>query len=174
MLLRLVWFLIVLIGCTSNEKTIDVRIDPQTPMDALTSDFVWHGASTWSAVGVGYRVYDETDETPECVERWFDTNVIECVITIKLTFESPQALGSGYAGLTDQMRDTYIDNQLSYDRLQSVVAHEVGHSVFASSDHLPPGEVGIMMAVEHDIVVPTDADLTYAANHLDGWSPDLN
>ena len=169
---RLIWFLIMFVGCASNEKTIDVRIDPQTPMDALTADFVSHGADTWSVIGVGYRAYDGSDATPECVERWFDTDVTECVITIKLTLAPPQTL-DGYAGLTDQMRDTFIDNQLTYDRLQSVVAHEVGHSVFASGDHLPPGEVGIMMAVEHDITVPTEADLEYAKNHLDGWSEEL-
>lgn len=124
------------------------------------------GASAWSGLEIAG---DQMSATQECDLEWFNTEIEPCTITVSITYLPKSEIG-GAAGLTNHTkRSTFIAFELTGDALASVVAHEVGHSVFLTSDHLSPDQIGIMSASTYGVTVPTDADVTFAAAHTNGW-----
>lgn len=119
-------------------------------------------------IGVALDEHPPLDQ-PSCRLDWFDQQAgLPCSISITAYFYPISELGA--AGLADiPNRVIYVGSELTGLELGGTVAHEVGHCIFDSGDHLPPGESGIMSVYASPTVIPTKADLRYAALHTHGW-----
>lgn len=157
-------------ACTSSPDVwVELHYTQDVPFSI--SDYTEHGARAWLPLGIDGRAFDPNETTPECAERWFDAPTsLPCRITISLSIIPQSELG-GALGVTERAsRTTYIALELHDFEFESVVAHEVGHTVFAGDDHLALGLVGIMSANTTWQYVPTSADDDYAFAHTDGWT----
>lgn len=136
------------------------------PDDVLT--YANAGANAWSSLGVdgGSAVVGTRQDNVECLPNWYDGQLLPCTLTIHMSFAAASSLG-GKAGLTAN-RHSQIAYELAGDQLTSVVAHEVGHSLWNTSEHLPAGEIGIMASAAQG-VSPTDADIAFAIEHTNSW-----
>lgn len=123
------------------------------------------GANAWSICNIDFS----RDSTlPDCVPSWFLENRFPCAIPIHAMFFPASELGA--EGLADLNTNTiYVDSTATGLTFEGIVAHEVGHCVFESGDHLPVGSFGIMNAYVSDTIIPTQADLEYASLHTHGW-----
>jgi hypothetical protein len=135
-------------------------VQPGVP--ARVVEFSEAAAMAWEEVGIGYA---SAPGTVECPADWYLQPPTDCTITIHVTYLPSSELG-GKAGLTDDARNTAVAIELTDFALESVLAHEIGHTVFNTPDHLPPGELGIMAAASQGYTTPQAADLIYAANHI--------
>ena len=166
--------LLAFAACTSPPAPSPVNIslagdtDPNDPTDVL------EGAQIWAAAGIGTNV-DVT--APVCVPEWWTPDA-HCTIPITVQFLPQAALQPdapnggtvwGAAGGSDG-RTIYLDAALDPATMAVVAAHEIGHVIFDTTDHLPVGELGIMDAVQDGSWQATDADLAYAAAHTDDWT----
>lgn len=151
-------------GCAEQPgpvvKLVYTQADVPTEIQAFTNA----GASAWLHQGIGF---DAESQLTECALDWYNTpNDLPCAITVRITYAAASSM-SGKAGLTAK-RDTTIAYELSGDQLTATVAHEIGHSVWNTGDHLEPGQDGIMASAAHG-VSPTDADIAFAAAHTNNW-----
>lgn len=135
-------------------------IQPGVP--ARVVEFSEAAAMAWEDVGIGYA---SAPGAVECPADWYAQPAADCTITIHVTYLPASELG-GKAGLTDDNRNTSVAIELTDFMLTSVLAHEIGHTVFNSPDHLPPGAQGIMAAASQGYTTPQPADLIYASNHI--------
>lgn len=124
------------------------------------------GASAWLDLHVGYLA-DISPSLPDCPLDWYDSIQSDCALVVHVTFEAGSTLGA--SGLTDHVaRTTIIQYELQGDQRIETVAHEIGHSLWNTSDHLASGAIGIMSQPSSSYLV-TDADRVYVSDHADGW-----
>lgn len=147
-----------------DHPTVAIVFDqPGVPDDIASLTLA--GANAWTSLGIPG---DPTSADAKCSPTWFDgSQIMPCTITIHITYVYKSELG-GAAALTDKARHTMLAYELTGDFLQAVTAHEIGHSLFDTGDHLAPGDVGIMAAAPTS-TTPTDADIAFASVHTQGW-----
>jgi len=152
-------------GCATRPGPV-VRIDfTQAGVPDDVRAFALAGADAWWQLDVER---DDATTLPACAPAWFDDVAsLPCSITVSLTFEPSSEMG-GNAGLTAKRR-SMIAIELRGDQLAAVVAHELGHSIWNTPQHLDQGKVGIM-ATAASSTTPTDADVAFAHEHSDGWA----
>lgn len=153
-----------LLTACADAPSVRVRVDytqPCVPPDV--DEFVVAGAQAWRSVGVDYAT---SSSAPACAARWMDAPELPCTFTVRVTFAD---LGP-YAGLRAG-NDLMLAYQAQGFDLASTFAHELGHAVWDSGDHLAPGELGIMEFGERGDIAPTDADLVYVHAHAPGFYP---
>lgn len=161
-----------LAACATQPKehpTVAIIFDQPGVPDDVTA-LVLAGADAWAGLDIpgGAQTLGTRQDNTPCIPTWFDgSQLLPCTVTIHVTFVEKSELG-GAAALTDKARHTMLAYELTGDFLQSVVAHEVGHSIFDTSDHLVPGDVGIMAAAPTSDT-PTEADIAFAVEHTQGW-----
>lgn len=164
--MRSIIFATMLAACATQPMkagpTVAIVFDqPGVPDDV--SALVLTGADAWA----GQDIHGGSQDNAACIPTWFDgSQSMPCTITIHVTFVYKSELG-GSAALTANRR-TMLAYELTGDFLQSVVAHEIGHSIFDTSAHLAPGDVGIMAAAPTSDT-PTEADIAFAVEHTQGW-----
>lgn len=172
--MRFAIFSFVLAACgacstTTQPGPIVKLVYDQTEVPSDVQAWTNAGADAWASLGItgGPATVGTRDENRECISTWFDgTQPLPCTVTVHVTFVPKSELG-GAAGLTSGKR-TMLAIELSGDQLIAVAAHEVGHTIFATSQHLAPGDVGIMAAAPSS-PTPTDADVAFAVAHTQGW-----
>ena len=130
-------------------------------------EFTEAGALAWLPMGIDYQ---RNSVLPDCAVAWYLEEPTECRIIVTIIYTPADELPPNIGGLTAD-RTSIINASLTGFALDSIVAHEIGHSLFNSHDHLPPGAVGIMSAVSSYATTPTVADGVYAARHTDDLLP---
>jgi hypothetical protein len=173
--------LILLVACTVTPPPVGPTIvlrntqpdpdasDPSAPLIAALHVAALAGANDWSLFGVDGRAWDGTGT--ECSLTWFDGNELPCDVTVSITYVPQSELGDTTLGLAViDDRTVYLDVQLSPDHLESIAAHEIGHCLWHSNEHLPTGDWGIMMADTAWLTEVSAADADYAAKYSDGWA----
>jgi len=92
------------------------------------------GAQTWRKLGFNVRWVGEA----------IDGSLDPADVMVVTIFRDA-ALPPGFAGLTDQKtRTTFILGSRKDFDLAAVVAHEMGHQLLMTSEHLPDGTRGVM------------------------------
>jgi hypothetical protein len=166
-LAALILVLAVLAGCAVDAKpgpTVKLSFE-QADVPADIQAAVEQGARAWESLGVSYD--DHTIGEP-CALAWYDTKTFPCVLVVDIDFAASSTLGKGIAALTTNRRTT-LAYELTGDELVNVAAHEIGHSLWNTSDHLPAGEIGIMSAYVSSIIEPTDDDRSFVEAHTNSW-----
>ncbi len=168
-------------SCTTRSAPrVAIRLT-QPDLLQVATDLVAAGANAWSdATGVQGGYFDPKDSTEECGLVWFDDHFDNCQVIVDLTFipmselETPGEVGQAdIDARTIIVAAEFIVNPLATDAMISTVAHEVGHCLWHTDEHLPSDKQGIMSAHEDRFyTVPTDADLAYVKLHTDGWFTD--
>jgi len=155
--------LAALLAACATQPGPAVHLDYVQPgVPARVVEFSEAAAMAWEDAGIGYT---STPGTVECPANWYSQAPADCTITIHVTY-LPTSEMAGKAGLTDDNRNTSVAIELTDFMLESVLAHEIGHSVFNTPDHLAPGEQGIMAVASQGYTTPTSADLTFASDHV--------
>jgi hypothetical protein len=164
-MIKLIAIAFMFVGCSCADKpgpVVSIVYD-QDDVPDLVKSYTTAGASAWREFGIEYA--DHATE-PTCSLTWWDgAQALPCSIEIHITYAAGATLG--HAGLTAN-RHTQLQIELTGDQLAEVAAHEIGHSVWNSSDHLDA--IGVMSSPPTS-VLPTDADRRYANEHTKGWVP---
>jgi hypothetical protein len=158
--------LTLLVGCAAQptDGPIVKLVYTQAGVPSDVAAFTEAGASAWFGQGIAF---DANATGTECSLDWYDPGqTLPCVLTVRITYAAASSI-SNDAGITAH-RDTTLAYELSGDALTAVAAHEVGHSVWNTSDHLAPGLDGIMASAAHG-TTPTAADVAFASAKTNGW-----
>lgn len=165
--MKIIIVLVIATGCISRKGPSIAIVFDQPGLDQARIDNTIQGASAWQNLDVTYTADSNQKECP--LDWYADAKSLPCTITIHVSFY-PKSELSNAAGLTDRAaRTTMLALELTDGALVSVAAHEVGHSLWNTGDHLAAGQVGIMMPASGGYEWPTDDDVTYVSNHADGW-----
>jgi len=165
-------------GCTQPNYDVSVRINyVQSGIPADLDDFAQHGAMGWEDIGIGYAKFDPNDQDTygnsanECSVTWYEDiqQKFPCIVTIHLTLVYQSELGGAIGVTYPHTRETRIAQNIDKFEFMETVTHEIGHSVFNASDHIPPDEMGIMHASYQGFETITEADKAYVARHTNGW-----
>ncbi len=143
--------LIALAGC------VELPTKPEIVLagEAATVEAV-EGAQAWEAIG--FRVA-ETSTAPICPRDWAAQMLIDCQIAITVIWDTERTHG----GLANhELRRIRIGIETS--SVANVAAHEVGHLVLDTPDHLAPNR-GVM-SIGPTGAVLTVADRVFACSHL--------
>lgn len=151
-------------GCAAAPER--VRVELAFTQDGVPANVLANaragGAAWFSIIGA-----PQDADLPVCAPQWWLDDAAPCLFTVEVSFAAASELG-GAAGLTDRdTRTTRLAYELAGDELIAVAAHEVGHSLWLTGDHLAPGEVGIMSAAAA-ATAPTDADRAFVTAHTAG------
>lgn len=156
-----------LTACATRQGPDVALVFDQAGLNQATLARTIQGASAWQNLDVNYTA---SPSAPECPLDWYaEPASLPCTITIHVSFAPSSELANA-AGLTDHAsRTTMLATELHDGALVSVAAHEFGHSIWNTSAHLAPGQVGIMMAASGGYEWPTDDDIAYVSAHAEGW-----
>lgn len=148
--------MLVLVACAASPKR------PAVELRALDDAPAYERAvDVWSPLG-----FVAADGTPPCPRDWYASGEVDCTIAIRL--ERAELNGTGRLGYALRGEGIIvIDAALDGDVLVWAVAHEIGHVVLDSGEHLSPGQVGIMGS-DVPIVRLTNADRELACK-LRSW-----
>lgn len=123
---------IALAGCVSGptQPTLVLEGEAATPE-------VIEGARAWERVGFAV---EPTSDLPVCAHDWAALGEVNCQFPILVIWDDVRVHG----GLSNhELRRVRIGIESDVDAQRRLGAHEVGHLVLGTPDHLPDG-VGVM------------------------------
>lgn len=155
-------------GCVAGDTTpatypaplVVVYVEGTAPLELDTA------AAAWGELGVDVIAYDGADDRAECRSDWYETGEVDCQLSVRVRFAAD--LGGNRLGYAiRELNLVELRDDLSRPGL--VFAHELGHVLLDTTDHLAAGERGLMAAstatVEPHV---TAADRRLACDAL-GW-----
>lgn len=107
--------------------------------------YVEQVAGSWKALGLQWSFTDDPNRSPNhCPHDWPAKNLVDCVIDVGL-YKKDGMAEQGSAGWSNRAtNESWIDSRWTGLYLLHVVAHEIGHQVLNTSEHL--ADKGIMMS----------------------------
>lgn len=120
--------------------------------------------SVWRELGLRWVVTDRVDRAPDpCPRDWPSRGVTECTIDVGIARETEVTASVDKAAISDRATgEVWIDPKWSGYSLLHLVAHEAGHIVFGSADHVSSG----IMSRDGDNWTPTHEDLELACRTI--------
>lgn len=170
--MRSVLLLCSLAACASaNSGPTVVVVDfPDEIWTIADMESVQKGAEAWDELGFLYVRKDVDDfpyegEMERCPRDWSRQHITECAIPVGVTKEDGLLEKTGAIGTSDRASGVItIDSRYTGELLRAIAAHEFGHILLNTSNHLPDGQWGIMQSHTSWYVRPTEWDYRLACD----------
>lgn len=145
--------------------TVVLRLD--SSWTAATKQSADNGMAAWVRLGFRWS-YTAIPSLTECRRDWYKVGAHDCTITIGMSRVA--GLADGLAGRVDGMASRElqvidVDAKWTEWALAAIVAHELGHILLATDEHLSAGAVGVM-AARGAAWDPTQADFDLACRTI--------
>jgi hypothetical protein len=133
---------LMLASCAaSRSPRVAIHLVDPPQWSAHDRRFVEAVGSVWSALGMEFAVTDDPRRSPDaCARDWHRTGRTDCTIDVGLVKVDGYAARNGRAAhSTPGTGEVWLDAQWDGYALLRVVAHEVGHVLFAPGQHTSSG-----------------------------------
>lgn len=140
---------------------VAVYLDEDTPLDV---DAVMEGAALWNDLGFDVVAYDPAARMRQCPNRWYELGDVDCELGAYI--QAADDLGPAVLGETIRdLRQIWIRSDIQDPTL--VVAHELGHLVLDTGEHLEGDDRGVMATSTATAVFEiTEADRGLVCNAI--------
>lgn len=133
---------LLFVACTPKPKgpTVLVHFVYPEQWDKPAREYVQKLGSTWYKLGLKWEYTDDPNRTKNpCPHDWPTKKIVDCVIDVAL-YRKDGMYKEGLAGLSDRAtNETWIDSRWVGLYLLAVTAHEIGHQVINTWEHVTSG-----------------------------------
>ena len=149
--MRALFLVAAIAGCAPERPGPAIRLDIDPAIAPAQSELIADGAYSWRAVGF-------------LAEPWDDFEPDDAQVWVKVRAASPGQLNGNPGGAIRDLGLILLDlDVIGSDpwALRSAAAHELGHILLDTGEHLAPGVAGVM-ALSGGTTVLSDADYALA------------
>lgn len=134
--------LLFILACTPKPRGPTILVHYVYPQQWTKSDreYVEKVAASWKALGFKWLFTDDPNRSPNhCPHDWPTKGLVNCVIDVGL-YKKDGMAEEGKAGYSDRnTNESWIDSRWVGLYLLHVVAHEIGHQVINTWEHVTAG-----------------------------------
>lgn len=152
---------IALAACrTARAPTVMLHLVDPPRWSSHERNLVAAVGSIWADLGLDFEVTDKPERTDRpCPRDWAARGVTDCVIDVGLSKRDGMRTRDGVTGLSDRTTgESQIDSTIEGATLLHTLAHEIGHQVLNTGEHV--AAPGVMASGSVDwSVSPADLEL---------------
>lgn len=157
-----------LLGCATAVQAPTVAVTPfGGPWSEQDVADVMEGARAWESLGFEL-ILDPMEQSviPLCPGDWHVAGPYDCRLRVGVRQVPDSDLPPGTAAYADRATDVISIGDRFHGRyLVHLAAHEVGHIILDTGEHLGPNTPGVM-GQGNDLIELTDADLDLACRSI--------